>query len=43
MEIIRGAPALSAFRVQKLMEAFDNESLPVSGIYAEYIHFSRFV
>ncbi|ACA85850.1 phosphoribosylformylglycinamidine synthase [Shewanella woodyi] len=38
MEIIRGAPALSAFRVQKLMEAFDNESLPVSGIYAEYIH-----
>ena len=38
MEILRGAPALSAFRVQKLMEAFDNESLPVSGIYAEYIH-----
>ncbi len=38
MEILRGAPALSAFRVQKLMEAFDSESLPVSGIYAEYIH-----
>jgi len=38
MEIIRGAPALSAFRVQKLMEACDHAALPVSGIYAEYIH-----
>ncbi len=38
MEIIRGAPALSAFRVQKLMEACDHASLPISGIYAEYIH-----
>lgn len=38
MEIIRGAPALSAFRVQKIMEACETASLPVSGIYAEYIH-----
>ncbi|MPY24971.1 phosphoribosylformylglycinamidine synthase [Shewanella sp. YLB-07] len=38
MEIIRGAPALSAFRVQKLMEACETASLPVSGIYAEYVH-----
>ena len=38
MEIIRGAPALSAFRVQKLMEACQTASLPVSGIYAEYVH-----
>lgn len=38
MEIIRGAPALSAFRVQKLMEACKTADLPVSGIYAEYIH-----
>ncbi|EDQ01582.1 phosphoribosylformylglycinamidine synthase [Shewanella benthica] len=38
MEIIRGAPALSAFRVQKLMEACKIAALPVSGIYAEYIH-----
>ncbi|WP_372943388.1 phosphoribosylformylglycinamidine synthase, partial [Shewanella sp.] len=38
MEIIRGAPALSAFRVQKLMEACENASLPVSQIYAEYVH-----
>ncbi|MBV7317139.1 phosphoribosylformylglycinamidine synthase [Shewanella sp. NIFS-20-20] len=38
MEIIRGAPALSAFRVQKLMEACQQAQLPVRQIYAEYIH-----
>ncbi|MGE6651119.1 phosphoribosylformylglycinamidine synthase [Shewanella colwelliana] len=38
MEIIRGAPALSAFRVQKLMEACENAALPVQEIYAEYVH-----
>ncbi|MGI2259547.1 phosphoribosylformylglycinamidine synthase [Shewanella sp. GXUN23E] len=38
MEIIRGAPALSTFRVQKLLAAFSSESLPVSQIYAEYVH-----
>ncbi|MCF1429564.1 MAG: phosphoribosylformylglycinamidine synthase [Shewanella sp.] len=38
MEIIRGAPALSIFRMQKLLSAFSSESLPVSQIYAEYIH-----
>ncbi|MGL5390505.1 MAG: phosphoribosylformylglycinamidine synthase, partial [Shewanella sp.] len=38
MEIIRGAPALSTFRVQKLMEACDNAALPVRQIYAEYVH-----
>ncbi|MCL1141742.1 phosphoribosylformylglycinamidine synthase [Shewanella gaetbuli] len=38
MEIIRGAPALSAFRVQKLMEACENAALPVTNIYAEYMH-----
>ncbi|WP_350431403.1 phosphoribosylformylglycinamidine synthase [Shewanella sp. H8] len=38
MEIIRGAPALSAFRVQKFMEACENAALPVSQIYAEYVH-----
>ena len=38
IEIIRGAPALSAFRVQKLMEACENAALPVSQIYAEYVH-----
>ncbi|QYJ91997.1 phosphoribosylformylglycinamidine synthase [Shewanella halotolerans] len=38
MEIIRGAPALSAFRVQKLMEACQSAALPVQDIYAEFIH-----
>ncbi|KPZ68845.1 Phosphoribosylformylglycinamidine synthase [Shewanella sp. P1-14-1] len=38
IEIIRGAPALSAFRVQKLMEACESAALPVEQIYAEYIH-----
>jgi phosphoribosylformylglycinamidine synthase len=41
MEIIRGAPALSAFRVQKLMEACENAALPVSQIYAEYVHLAN--
>ncbi len=41
MEIIRGAPALSSFRVQKLLAAFSSESLPVSEIYAEYIHLAE--
>lgn len=38
MEIIRGAPALSVFKVKKLMEACENAALPISDIYAEYIH-----
>ncbi|WOT06960.1 phosphoribosylformylglycinamidine synthase [Shewanella youngdeokensis] len=38
MEIIRGAPALSAFRVQKLMEACEAAALPVRQIYAEFTH-----
>ncbi|WP_345866314.1 phosphoribosylformylglycinamidine synthase [Shewanella algae] len=38
MEIIRGAPALSAFRVQKLMQACEAAQLPVKQIYAEYVH-----
>ncbi|MCL1129295.1 phosphoribosylformylglycinamidine synthase [Shewanella sairae] len=38
MEIIRGAPALSAFRVQKLMQACESAALPVRQIYAEFVH-----
>ncbi|WP_299495111.1 phosphoribosylformylglycinamidine synthase [uncultured Shewanella sp.] len=38
MEIIRGAPALSAFRVQKLMQACEAASLPIQAIYSEFIH-----
>ena len=38
MEIIRGAPALSAFRVQKLLQACSANGLPVKDIYAEFVH-----
>ncbi|WP_133408566.1 phosphoribosylformylglycinamidine synthase [Parashewanella tropica] len=38
MEIIRGAPALSDFNVQKLLQACRSQSLPVQNIYAEFIH-----
>ncbi|MFQ6371451.1 phosphoribosylformylglycinamidine synthase [Shewanella sp. YIC-542] len=38
MEIIRGAPALSDFRVQKLLQACRAAGLPVKDIYAEYVH-----
>ncbi len=40
MEILRGSPALSAFRVNKLLTRFQNAHLPVSDIYAEYVHFA---
>ncbi|MEN4831927.1 phosphoribosylformylglycinamidine synthase [Pantoea vagans] len=40
MEILRGSPALSAFRVNKLLTRFQDAHLPVSDIYAEYIHFA---
>ena len=40
MEILRGSPALSAFRINKLLARFQAANLPVSAIYAEYIHFS---
>ena len=38
MIILRGSPALSSFRVQKLLSDFQQESLPVKGIYAEFVH-----
>ena len=40
MEILRGSPALSAFRINKLLNSFRNANLPVSDIYAEYVHFA---
>lgn len=40
MEILRGSPALSAFRVNKLLTRFQDAHLPVSDIYAEYVHFA---
>ncbi|MBP5247387.1 MAG: phosphoribosylformylglycinamidine synthase, partial [Fibrobacter sp.] len=38
MIILRGSPALSSFRVQKLLSDFAQDSLPVKGIYAEFVH-----
>ncbi|UMX62404.1 hypothetical protein MJ588_21300 [Klebsiella pneumoniae] len=41
MEILRGSPALSAFRGNKLLARFQAAILPVSNIYAEvYVHFA---
>ncbi|MDX1705625.1 phosphoribosylformylglycinamidine synthase [Pseudidiomarina sp.] len=39
MEILRGAPALSAFRTEKLLQRLHQADLPVTDIYAEYMHF----
>lgn len=40
MEILRGSPALSAFRINKLLARFRAANLPVSTLYAEYVHFA---
>ncbi|MBU9866569.1 MULTISPECIES: phosphoribosylformylglycinamidine synthase [Rahnella] len=40
MEILRGSPALSAFRINKLLSRCQEARLPVSDIYAEYVHFA---
>ncbi|TKB54795.1 phosphoribosylformylglycinamidine synthase [Ferrimonas aestuarii] len=41
MKILRGAPALSTFRVQKLISACEDANLPVTDLYAEYAHFAH--
>ncbi|MEH0372403.1 phosphoribosylformylglycinamidine synthase [Vibrio mimicus] len=40
MRILRGSPALSEFRVNKLLTACHEQHLPVTGIYAEFMHFA---
>lgn len=40
MLILRGAPALSEFRINQLLKSCQAEQLPVSDIYAEYMHFA---
>lgn len=40
MQILRGSPALSAFRINKLMDRFKALNLPVTAVYAEYVHFA---
>jgi phosphoribosylformylglycinamidine synthase len=39
MLILSGAPALSDFRIEKLMQQMQQSKLPVDGVYAEYVHF----
>ncbi|AFH92505.1 TPA: phosphoribosylformylglycinamidine synthase [Providencia stuartii] len=41
MEILRGSPALSAFRIARLLALFAEKQLPVTDIYAEYMHFAE--
>jgi phosphoribosylformylglycinamidine synthase len=40
MEILRGSPALSEFRVNKLVERCHELDLPIIRIYAEFMHFA---
>ena len=40
MLILRGAPALSDFRINKYLKAFADKGLDVKDIYAEYSHFA---
>ncbi|TMN93622.1 phosphoribosylformylglycinamidine synthase [Pseudoalteromonas phenolica] len=40
MLILRGAPALSDFKVQKILKTCADSNLPVTGIYAEFMHFA---
>ncbi|WP_440874342.1 phosphoribosylformylglycinamidine synthase [Thalassotalea sp. PLHSN55] len=41
MKTLRGAPALSEFRVKKLLAQCAQLQLPVTDIYAEYAHFAH--
>ncbi|MDI2593942.1 phosphoribosylformylglycinamidine synthase [Pseudomonas sp. N3-W] len=41
MLILRGAPALSAFRHSKLLEQLSQKVSAVSGLYAEFAHFAE--
>ncbi|EEG86107.1 putative phosphoribosylformylglycinamidine synthase [Proteus penneri ATCC 35198] len=41
MEILRGSPALSAFRINKLLTLCQENALPVQSIYAEFVHFAK--
>ncbi len=41
MEILRGAPALSEFRVHKLLQSCAQRGVEIASIYAEYVHFAE--
>lgn len=40
MDILRGAPALSEFRTEKLLQRLQQAELPITAVYAEFIHFA---
>ncbi len=40
MDILRGAPALSEFRISKLLEGCRQAGVSVDSIYAEFMHFA---
>ena len=40
MLVLRGAPALSAFRHAKLFNAVSQKVPSVTGLYAEFVHFA---
>lgn len=39
MQIFRGSPALSEFRLNQLHQKFQQNQLPVKSVYAEFLHF----
>ena len=41
MEILRGAPALSEFRVHKLLQSCAQRGVEIADVYAEYVHFAE--
>jgi len=40
MLVLRGAPALSAFRYEKLLSALQSKVSSVTGLYGEFLHFA---
>ena len=43
VQTFRGSPALSEFRIQGLMQKFQQNQLPVKSVYAEYLHFVELI
>ncbi|TCP96193.1 phosphoribosylformylglycinamidine synthase [Cricetibacter osteomyelitidis] len=39
LQIFRGSPALSEFRINQLLARFEKAALSVKSVYAEYVHF----
>ena len=41
MEILRGNPALSSFRSERLLKVLQQQVTGVTGVYADFMHFAR--